>query len=94
MNVGTGMRKQGLNDKVDPALVARGLRDALSGSKTAMTEDEMKTTIQAFATEFRAAQEVKAKEASAETAVRTLAPGSRSAARVEREARHRSLREN
>jgi FKBP-type peptidyl-prolyl cis-trans isomerase FklB len=65
MNVGTGMRKQGLNEKVDPAIVARGLRDALSGSKTAMTEDEMKTTIQALANEIRSAQETKAKEAGA-----------------------------
>ena len=63
MNVGTGMRKQGLNDKVDPALVARGLRDALSGSKTAMTEDEMKVQVQALANEYRSAQEAKAKEA-------------------------------
>jgi FKBP-type peptidyl-prolyl cis-trans isomerase len=65
MNVGSGMRKQGLDQKVDPALVARGLRDALSGAKTAITEDEMKTTIQALAGEFRAAQEAKAKEAGA-----------------------------
>src|SRR5215472_5690339 len=65
MNVGAGMRKQGLDQKVDPALVARGLRDALGGAKTAMTEDEMKTTIQALANEFRAAQEAKAKEAGA-----------------------------
>ena len=65
MNVGTGMRKQGLNDKVDPAIVARGLRDALSGGKTAMTEDEMKVTIQALANEIRSAQEAKTKEAGA-----------------------------
>ncbi len=65
MNVGTGMRKQGLNDKVDAAIVARGLRDALSGSKTAMTEDEMKVQIQALANEFRSAQEAKAHEAGA-----------------------------
>lgn len=65
MNVGTGMRKQGLDQTVDPALVARGLRDALSGSKTAMTEDEMKSSIQTLAGEVRAAQDVKAKEAGA-----------------------------
>jgi len=65
MNVGTGMRKQGLADAVDSALVARGLRDALSGSKTAMTEDEMKAAVQQLGTEFRAAQEAKAKEAGA-----------------------------
>ena len=37
----------------------------LSGSKTAMTEDEMKTAIQALANEVRSAQEAKAKEAGA-----------------------------
>jgi FKBP-type peptidyl-prolyl cis-trans isomerase FklB len=63
MNVGNGMKKQGLDKTVDPAIVARGLRDALSGAKTAMTEDEMKATITKLATEFRAAQEAKAKEA-------------------------------
>ena len=64
MNVGTGMRKQGVGAAVDPALVARGLRDALSGSKTAMTEEEMKTALQQLATEVSAAQNAKAKEAS------------------------------
>jgi len=65
MNVGTGMRKQGLAESVDPALVARGLRDALSGGKTAMTEDEMKAAVQQLGNQFRAAQEAKAKEAGA-----------------------------
>ena len=65
MNVGTGMRKQGLDKTVDPALVARGLRDALSGTKTQMTEDEMKASIQLLAGEVRAAQDAKAKEAGA-----------------------------
>ena len=65
MNVGAGMRKQGVAASVVPALVARGLRDALSGSKTAMTEDEMKTSLQQLAAEVGAAQNAKAKEASA-----------------------------
>jgi len=65
MNVGTGMRKQGVADAVDPTLVARGLRDALSGGKTAMTEDEMKTALQQLANEVRTAQESKNKEAGA-----------------------------
>jgi FKBP-type peptidyl-prolyl cis-trans isomerase FklB len=64
MNVGTGMRKQGVGAAVDPALVARGLRDALSGIKTAMTEEEMKTSLQQLAGEIGAAQNAKAKEAS------------------------------
>jgi len=64
MSVGVSMRKQGVNDSVDPALVARGLRDALAGSKTAMTEDEMKVTVTAFSNEFRSAQEAKVKKES------------------------------
>lgn len=54
MNVGMGMKKQGVADAVDPVVVARGLRDSLSGSKTAMTEDEMKASIQQLAGELRA----------------------------------------
>jgi FKBP-type peptidyl-prolyl cis-trans isomerase len=64
MNVGGGMRKQGVGASVDPALVARGLRDSLSGGKTAMTEEEMKAALQELAAEVSAAQSAKAKEAS------------------------------
>jgi FKBP-type peptidyl-prolyl cis-trans isomerase len=65
MNVGSGMRKQGISEAVDAALVARGLRDALSGGKTVMTEDEMKAALQQLATEVRTAQEAKSHEAGA-----------------------------
>ena len=44
MSVGLGMRKQGID--VDPAMVARGLRDQLGGSKTLMSEDEMRAALQ------------------------------------------------
>jgi len=64
MNVGNGMRKQGVGASVDATVVARGLRDALSGGKTAMTEEEMKTALQGLAAEVGAAQSAKAKEAS------------------------------
>ena len=64
MNVGNGMRKQGVGASVDPAMVARGLRDSLSGGKTAMTEEEMKTALQGLAAEVSAAQSGKAKEGS------------------------------
>ena len=63
MNVGAGMRKQGLAESVDPAVVARGLRDALSGAKPAITEEEMKTSLQGLAAEVSAAQKAKAQEA-------------------------------
>jgi hypothetical protein len=59
MNIGTGLKKQGANASVDPGLVSRGLRDALSGSKTAMTEDEMRAALQQLMTEVHSAQEAK-----------------------------------
>lgn len=59
MNIGAGLKKQGANASVDPGLVSRGLRDALSGSKTAMTEDEMHAALQQLMTEVRGAQEAK-----------------------------------
>src|SRR6478752_65023 len=46
MSIGSGLKKQGVATAVDPATVARGLRDAMSGSKTALTEDEMKAALQ------------------------------------------------
>src|SRR5580765_225097 len=35
MSIGLGLTKQGVGKSVDPTLTARGLRDALTGSKTA-----------------------------------------------------------
>ena len=60
MNIGSGLKKQGATASVDPILVSRGLRDALSGGKTAMTEDEMRAALQQLMTEVRSAQEAKA----------------------------------
>lgn len=65
MSIGLGLKKQGLDKSVDSPLVVRGLREALTGSKTAMTEDEMKAALQQLRTEFQGAQEAKAKEAGA-----------------------------
>ena len=59
MNIGSGLKKQGATASVDPILVSRGLRDALSGGKTAMTEDEMRAALQQLMTEVRGAQEAK-----------------------------------
>jgi FKBP-type peptidyl-prolyl cis-trans isomerase FklB len=63
MSFGLGFKKQGIGDKVDSALVIRGMRDALAGSNTAMTEDEMKAALNQLRTEVMSAQEAKAKEA-------------------------------
>lgn len=65
INVGTGMRRQGIDAAVDPALVARGLRDALSGRKAVLSEDEMNKALQQLGTEVRAASEAKAHAAGA-----------------------------
>jgi len=65
MSIGLGFKKQGLDKSIDSAIVARGMREALAGTKTAMTEDEMKAALQQLRTEFTTAQEAKAKEAGA-----------------------------
>jgi FKBP-type peptidyl-prolyl cis-trans isomerase len=57
MSIGSGMHRQGL--PVDPALVSRGLRDAMSGGKTLMTEDEMKAALQQLRGQVQQAQEAK-----------------------------------
>ena len=51
MNLGVGLHRQGMT--LDPALVARGLRDAQAGGKTAMTEEEARTAVQQFQNEVR-----------------------------------------
>jgi FKBP-type peptidyl-prolyl cis-trans isomerase FklB len=58
MSIGTGLHRQGI--PVDPVVVARGLRDAMSGNKTLMTEDEMRSTLQQLRTEVGKEQTAKA----------------------------------
>jgi FKBP-type peptidyl-prolyl cis-trans isomerase FklB len=58
MSIGGGLHRQQI--PVDPAVVARGLRDAMSGAKTLMTEDEMKATLQQLRTEVGKEQATKA----------------------------------
>ena len=58
MSIGTGMHRQGI--PVDPAIVARGLRDAMTGAKTLLTEDEMKAALQQLRTDVTKQQESKA----------------------------------
>ena len=60
INIGTGMKRQGL--PVDPALVARGLRDAMAGGKTLMTQDEIKAALQQLQGEMMAKQQAMMKE--------------------------------
>jgi FKBP-type peptidyl-prolyl cis-trans isomerase len=65
MSIGLGFQKQGIDKSIDTSLVVRGFRDSIAGSKTAMTEDEMKAALQQLRTEVMSAQEAKAKEAGA-----------------------------
>ena len=58
MSIGSGLQRQ--NVPADPAIVSRGLRDAMSGKKTLMTEDEMKAALQQLRSEVQQNQEAKA----------------------------------
>ena len=51
MDVGNQFRKQSVD--VDPAIFMRGLRDALSGGKTLLTEEEVRTAITGLQTEMK-----------------------------------------
>ena len=55
MNIGTGMRKQSLD--IDPAILARGLRDAFSNGKTLLTEDEARALLTQLQTDMRKKQQ-------------------------------------
>lgn len=46
LNIGRGLKSDGM--EVNPDLVVRGLRDALSGGKFAMTDDEISAVVQEF----------------------------------------------
>jgi FKBP-type peptidyl-prolyl cis-trans isomerase FklB len=54
-NIGRGMRRDGVD--VDPAILARGLRDALAGGKMQLTDEEMKTVLTTLTTEMKKKQD-------------------------------------
>lgn len=54
MEMGKGVKAQGID--VDPALLAQGLRDAISGAKSQLTEDELKQVIGSLQAEMRQKQ--------------------------------------
>ena len=60
MNIGTGLHKQGVT--MDPALVAKGLRDAMNGSKTLMSEDEARAALTQLQNDVREKMQAKSKE--------------------------------
>jgi FKBP-type peptidyl-prolyl cis-trans isomerase FklB len=55
MNFGRGLKQQPID--IDPAIVTRGVRDALSGAELAMTDEEMKQTLTALQGELQKRQE-------------------------------------
>jgi FKBP-type peptidyl-prolyl cis-trans isomerase FklB len=67
MNIGQGLganlKKQSV--QVDPALVSQGLKDALAGTKTRLTEEEAKGVLTEVQNEVRKQQQEKAQEAAA-----------------------------
>jgi FKBP-type peptidyl-prolyl cis-trans isomerase FklB len=62
MEMGKGVKAQGID--VDPAILAQGLRDAMSGAKPQMSEEELKQVITALQQEMRQKQ-MQAQEAAA-----------------------------
>jgi FKBP-type peptidyl-prolyl cis-trans isomerase FklB len=63
MSIGTGLHRQGV--PVDAALVARGLRDAMTGAKPLLTDDEMKSVLTQLQGQVREQQQAKTVEAAA-----------------------------
>jgi FKBP-type peptidyl-prolyl cis-trans isomerase FklB len=63
MNLGLGLHRQGMT--LDPALLARGMKDAMGGGKTLLTEEEARAAIQQLQGDVRAKMDAKSKEDSA-----------------------------
>jgi FKBP-type peptidyl-prolyl cis-trans isomerase FklB len=61
MNLGTNLHKQSV--EVDPAIVLRGLKDALAAGKTLLTEDEVRAALTQLQAEVRNKQQEIMKQA-------------------------------
>ncbi|HEY2547243.1 MAG TPA: FKBP-type peptidyl-prolyl cis-trans isomerase N-terminal domain-containing protein, partial [Candidatus Acidoferrum sp.] len=57
MNIGKSMKKDSVD--IDTAILLRGLKDGLAGSKPLLTDDEARAAMTALQTELRAKQEQK-----------------------------------
>jgi FKBP-type peptidyl-prolyl cis-trans isomerase len=55
MNIGTGLRKQAID--IDPAIVARGLRDSFSNGKTLLSEEEVHNILTQLQNDIRKKQQ-------------------------------------
>lgn len=56
-NVGAGLKQDGVD--IDAASLARGVKDAIAGTKPLLTDEEAKAILTSFATEIRAKQMAK-----------------------------------
>ena len=61
MNLGTNLHKQSV--PVDPNIMARGLKDALAGGKTLLTEEEARAAVTAVQNDMREKQQAKMQQA-------------------------------
>ena len=59
-NLGAQLHQQSVD--LDPAILLRGMKDALAGGKTLLTDDEVKAVLTQLQTEARARQQEKMKE--------------------------------
>jgi FKBP-type peptidyl-prolyl cis-trans isomerase FklB len=57
LNIGKGLHKDSVD--VDPAILLRGLKDAMAGGKTLLTDDEAKAAMVAIQADLRKKQEAK-----------------------------------
>jgi FKBP-type peptidyl-prolyl cis-trans isomerase FklB len=62
MKIGSDLRKQGVNASVDPAVAARGFKDALAGTKSQLTDDELRAALTQLQSQVRDKQMAKAHE--------------------------------
>ena len=64
MEMGKGVKSQGLD--VDPAIISQGLKDAITGGKSLMTDEELKTVITGLQDEIKQKQMLAMEAAAAE----------------------------
>jgi FKBP-type peptidyl-prolyl cis-trans isomerase FklB len=64
MNIGKNLKRDSVD--IDPAILLRGLKDALAGNKLLLTDDEAKAALTALQTEVRTKEEAKLKAAALE----------------------------
>lgn len=60
MNFGTGLRKQSID--IDPAILARGLKDSFSNGKTLLTDEEARTILTQLQSDVRKKQQEMAQQ--------------------------------